>query len=57
MCEFISFSHLGFWSRNLFMIAVFPNHCLHDLFVHFCVRSITLSKQKSENTKEDKEQK
>ena len=26
-CQF-SFSHLGFWSRNLFLIAPFPDLCL-----------------------------
>ena len=26
-CEF-SFSHLGFWSENFFLIAPFPDHCL-----------------------------
>ena len=26
-CQFI-FSHLGFWSRNFFLITPFPVHCL-----------------------------
>ena len=26
-CQF-SFSHLGFWSGNFFLIAPFPDHCL-----------------------------
>ena len=24
----ICFSHLGFWSKNFFLIAPFPDHCL-----------------------------
>ena len=24
----LSFSHLGFWSGNFFLIAHFPDHCL-----------------------------
>ena len=29
------FSHLGFWSGNLFLIAPFPDLCLLVLFVKF----------------------
>ena len=30
------FSHLGFWSGSLFLIAPFPDLCLLVLFFQFC---------------------
>ena len=29
------FSHLGFWSGSLFLIAPFPDLCLHVLFFYY----------------------
>ena len=30
------FSHLGFWSGNLFLIAPFPDLCLHVFVLNVC---------------------
>ena len=32
----LAFSHLGFWSGNLFLIVPFPDLCLHVLFLSTC---------------------
>ena len=50
------FSHLGFWSGNLFLIAPFPDHCLlvpfyeiHNLFDHSLkATNAKLSRERSE---------
>ena len=34
------FSHLGFWSGNLFLIAPFPDLCLLVPFYMFCISNI-----------------
>ena len=37
------FSHLGFWSGNLFLIAPFPDLCLLVPFYYICWKSIIVS--------------
>ena len=34
------FSHLGFWSGNLFLIAPFPDLCLLVHFIYFCLTQL-----------------
>ena len=36
------FSHLGFWSGNLFLIAPFPDLCLLVPFYHFFFQGMSV---------------
>ena len=49
------FSHLGFWSGNLFLIAPFPDLCLlvpFNIFVNWRIKQTLISVKLSKNGKE-----